>query len=332
MKNKMLLLFIAVLLVAILACAFGACNNEDDSLPEINFTEDMTYDEILDIWYNDVKSFECKKYKCIQDQTWELAFAYNITEQGNICCYTLHPEDSDDLEHRYAASFYEGAIYYDLSYSDYDPGFSSYIYYDYSGYNYDFSDINNRYKENMDYTLKNGIDDKILTVENNQLIITYSSTYKAVFSNFNKTELNVSELFGDYKANSEKQNVLKFKPLEDGTKCMLIYAGNYLKDVEIPETVDGRTVVRLGDPSGAFSGFHGCTVLTRITIPRSVISVASIGNCTKLKEINYGGTIDEWRNGANLSSDDFVVNCIDGSITQAEYGNESNDKPSRVPR
>lgn len=69
--------------------------------------------------------------------------------------------------------------------------------------------------------------------------------------------------------------------------------------------------------------FSGCTNLTSITIPKSVTTLgdSAFNGCTALKNINYAGTMDEWRAvskgsgwNTNLGNGTYTVHCSNGDI------------------
>lgn len=295
MKKKMFSLLTALLLVAITACIFVACNNDknndDDALPEITLNENMTIDEIKNILSNDVKNFEITSNSYKQEQLmWEQT--YKVAEEGYVFNSVTHNSTYDSTY--YKAEFYEGTDCYSLNSYPATNEKDGYVV-NYRGYNYDFSSINSAPRYTLDYCLESYNDGVTeLTIKDNQLIFddSYdalsSYSHKVIISNFNKTELNISEVFGDYKSYVEKGDALNFVPLsDDDTKCTLTYAGKFLTCVEIPEIVNGRAVVEI---NGAF---NDCAILTDVTIPNSVTSIGcySFSDCTSLTSITIPDSV-----------------------------------------
>lgn len=75
------------------------------------------------------------------------------------------------------------------------------------------------------------------------------------------------------------------------------------------------------------NSFYGCTSLVEINMP-SALSVGLIEggafkNCANLKDINYGGTMQSWKEkkkeaGWNSGTGDYVVHCSDGDIPKED--------------
>ena len=100
-----------------------------------------------------------------------------------------------------------------------------------------------------------------------------------------------------------------------------LYIGRHLISVD-KETVSGEFTVKAGTISIAESVFAYCSELTGISIPESVTIIAerTFSGCDKLREINYSGTIAEWKaiKKAYMWNEGIsacVVHCTDGDIS-----------------
>lgn len=88
-----------------------------------------------------------------------------------------------------------------------------------------------------------------------------------------------------------------------------------LSSINIPDTVTSLGIYAFG----------WCTSLKSVTIPKNVISIetGAFWMCDSLTEINYEGTVAEWKaidtNGL-VERQDLVVHCTDGD-TLASYAN-----------
>lgn len=321
MKKKVLLLLTALLLISITACIFVACNNDennDDALPEITLNENMTIDEITNILSNYVKNFEITYNTYEQERLiWERN--YKVTERGYVFNSITHNISSDSTYYR--AEFYEGTDCYYLHSNTERNEKDGYVV-NYSGYNYDFSSINSDAQSALDYCFESYNDGKAeLTIKDNQLIFGVSlnalSSNKIIISNFNKTNLNVSEVFGDYKSFVEKGDALNYVPLsDDDTKCELTYAGTFLKSVEIPETVNGRTVV------GINGAFNDCAILTSVTIPDSVTSIggSAFDGCTSLTSITIPDSVTTIGDSAFSDCTNLTNVTLSNNIKKIDMG------------
>lgn len=73
------------------------------------------------------------------------------------------------------------------------------------------------------------------------------------------------------------------------------------------------------------NAFNGCTQITQLNIPVSVITIGSsaIANCTNLTNINYNGTKDEWRAISKAAdwydeTDNYIIHCSDGCVDKED--------------
>lgn len=88
-------------------------------------------------------------------------------------------------------------------------------------------------------------------------------------------------------------------------------------NIIIPSEIDGYIVTSIDTKA-----FMNCTLLTSVTIRKGVtsIEISAFDRCTSLTDINYAGTIEEWKKIPYLSSNAFykvkatVVHCKDGDV------------------
>ena len=89
-----------------------------------------------------------------------------------------------------------------------------------------------------------------------------------------------------------------------------------LRDVTLPEGLKPQCL--------ALWLFRDCTALEKIYIPRSIEYIDGFRGCTNLREIVYGGTVDEWHS-IYVYDDAFLgtalekITCTDGVITEIPY-------------
>ena len=97
----------------------------------------------------------------------------------------------------------------------------------------------------------------------------------------------------------ENPQGLQFFLQDDGTYLVACGDAKYLRNIEIPATYKGGSVVGITD-----NGFSGCQKLANITIPDSVISIGSYAfhNCTSLASV----TIPD---GVTSIDSDAFYNC-----------------------
>ncbi len=82
----------------------------------------------------------------------------------------------------------------------------------------------------------------------------------------------------------------EYKQLEDGTICILRYAGNE-EEVTIPGTIDEMAVTRLGSTADQGNGvFQGCETVRSVTIPDSItlIDDNAFSGCINLETVIVG--------------------------------------------
>ena len=90
------------------------------------------------------------------------------------------------------------------------------------------------------------------------------------------------------------------------------FSGCWLKNIKIPNSV---TTI------GKYA-FHVCSRLTSVEIPSSVTTIgdSAFEKCTKLNEIHYAGTVEQWKQlvKSALCESNYVVYCTDGKLNK--YG------------
>ncbi len=305
MKRKSILFIVSIVLVLTLVFALVACNDDkkedDDLLPTITLTEDMSLDEIKAV-LKDVKNYKVN----ISDY-----YLYYYWENGY--CGTIINEAVGKYGSMYSCVF-DGAKYYDF---EYDGEEYSYEMTDYSGYDYKVHDnIATAYLESI---FDMAIEDEFpISVEDNKLMI---NGY--IYYDFNKTEPMIPEVYADYKSLSENAPITaEYEISEDGNSCVFvdIENGYLLKSYEIPSQYNGKDVV----------GIMSCNFvnLEKLTLPNTIIYIFDL-DCDELKEIHFNGTKEEWNSiykfgGSLLGSwdetlpDDYTIYCTDGTITKGE--------------
>ena len=93
-----------------------------------------------------------------------------------------------------------------------------------------------------------------------------------------------------FAAGAETSGSFEYSVLDDGTASIKKYIDNGSKTVDIPSTIDGYKVTKIGN--GAFSG---CTGLKSVTIPSSVkeIGGGAFSGCTGLKSVTIPSSVTE---------------------------------------
>ena len=91
---------------------------------------------------------------------------------------------------------------------------------------------------------------------------------------------------------------------EDDTTCTVTGYTGEGGDVEIPAALDGYTVTGIGE-----GAFRDSNILTFISIPESVISIgeSAFQNCSKLADVYYGGTEEQWSEVTVASGNEPLV-------------------------
>lgn len=104
---------------------------------------------------------------------------------------------------------------------------------------------------------------------------------------------------------------LEYEVSEDGTVTITGY-DNSLASVEIPETIDGRTVTTIGDKA-----FYECSSLSSISLPESVNRIGDLAfmGCDNLIDINIPDGVRSigyyaFKNCASLTSVSLAENVI----------------------
>lgn len=307
MKRKSILFIVSIVLVLTLAFALVACNDDkkgdDDSLPTITLTEDMSLDEIKAV-LKDVKNYKVNISDYYLCYWWENGYGY---------CATINNEESDSYGSMRSFMF-DGAKFYKF---EYDEEEYSYEMTDYSGYDYEVQDnMAALYLESM---FDIAIDEDIpISVEDNKLTIEYGVLY-----DFNKTEPMIPEVYADYKSLPETAPITaKYEISEDGDGYYFagIENGDYLKSYEIPSQYNGKDVIGITE----LYVYN----LQKLTLPNTIKGIISL-DCDELREIRFNGTKEEWNAIIKPESifgdgwdedlpDDYTIYCTDGTIVKGE--------------
>ncbi|MBQ9131078.1 MAG: leucine-rich repeat protein [Clostridia bacterium] len=94
-----------------------------------------------------------------------------------------------------------------------------------------------------------------------------------------------------------------------------------------PNVQDGDAIRKLEVAEGVTSlcagAFGGCSNLVSAVLPSTLLDIANglFVGCEALREINYGGTVEQWnalKKGANwdAATGDYVVHCVDGDVVK----------------
>ncbi len=284
---------IAFLLVALLAATLVACNfndgnkpsgnvddinnNDDTTTKDIVLRDDMTLEELKEV-IKDVKSATVKTYDEDNQLIWEEYCKENVVISYNYGIEYPYMYDTEGY-------VLNGTKLYLLHSDDYGTEMTAI---DYSGYNYDFSNIS--YNNPLFNILRYCTYDYAIT--NNTIIFkdivskdeSFSSFGKSkiVISNLNSTEFAIPEVFANYKEEAEVRPMVEYEatPLEnDDTKCKITNINcndnfDLLKsiDIVVPETIDGRTVTELYGNITVYLSNH---LEINLTIPSSVLNIGS---------------------------------------------------------
>lgn len=82
----------------------------------------------------------------------------------------------------------------------------------------------------------------------------------------------------------------EYSVLDDGTASITKYIDNGSKTVDIPSTIDGYEVTKIGD-----GAFQVCTSLKSVTIPNSVTNIGggAFVNCTSLVDVKLNNGLEK---------------------------------------
>lgn len=162
---------------------------------------------------------------------------------------------------------------------------------DYTGYDYDFDCVEtSEINVTADSIFKQmPSTDGFRTEDGKVIFYNDEDGDYAELCNFNSTELYIPEEYKDYASTPLVSSPVIAEPLaDDDTKCSVhVYA--FLKSIDIPSEIDGRTVVQIESTSS-------WSTLKKVTIPKTVTSIGAraFANCTALEEIHFDGTEEEW--------------------------------------
>lgn len=331
MKKKTISLFIAVLLVAILACVFVACNNNDD---EYRFTEDMTCEEMTDALFGDYMSFQANLKKSYKDGSRDditIKYAENGWQIQKVCNYPISGGDAPVTITDDYSAISQSALFYELKHVVYiyvekengEQVRSHIVDRDYTDYEYDFSnihaDVEHEIKEIIEYFFElREKGEATFEIQDDKLTFNAIGDfpeYDELIISFTTMKISIDDFDVRIEGEGlEMGSALDFESLSD-TECRLTYVGEYLTNLIVPETVYGRAVVSIGN------AFRNCGVLKSVTIP---VSVKTIGDQTSHfvcpAEIHYNGTKAQWKEIVKLGDmdDNYTVYCTDGTVTKSE--------------
>ena len=90
----------------------------------------------------------------------------------------------------------------------------------------------------------------------------------------------------------ENTQGLEFYLKDDGTYAVAIGNAKYLSHIDIPETYNEKAVTEI-----AYLGFEDAQNLKSINIPNSVTTIgnSAFSSCSKLKDVYYTGSEEEWK-------------------------------------
>ena len=97
----------------------------------------------------------------------------------------------------------------------------------------------------------------------------------------------------------------------------VLYVSNHL--IEAKRSVKGNYSIKKGTKSIADYAFEGCAI-SSVTIPSSLVDIGYLAfeSCSKLKIINYKGTIAQWKKIKSNIQDETLTNkiilCSDGAL------------------
>lgn len=320
--KKLLLLVLAV----VFAFSLAACNNEDEksndnALPTITLTENMTLNEVKAA-LKDVKNF--KEELCYDNNYKETYYwcenggaAYCNDEHGDQYMYVISEDNK----------FYLLEYQYQMS-SDTCEYNEEII--DATGYDTANDAFLRSLQNELDYYLDRVMPEDEWKIENGKIVIDHEDGYVVKLYDFNCTTAEVPEHYANYKELKATKNEIAEYYCEDNY-ASLISINGYLRTFTVPETYNGKDVKSVCFFSStvetyATDGwFKSSVTLEEITIPKTIVLLAGLENYTELKTINYLGTKDEWNNvmvvGDKMLNDiksEYTVNCSDGTIVIGE--------------
>ena len=86
---------------------------------------------------------------------------------------------------------------------------------------------------------------------------------------------------------------LEYEELNDGTVEITKFVSSSSTDIELPSTIDGKSVISIGDSAFNAYSIEACKNLTSIIIPNSVTSIGSdaFRGCTGLTSVTIPDSV-----------------------------------------
>lgn len=281
------------------------------------FTSDMTLDEIVNAFTNYVQSYSID----YEDKTTDYVGAKPGDTNRNFsshCRFTKtgYSYSYYKFEKNYEiAFFFENDIFYEL----YNTG--EYIrcdITDYTGYDY-VIDMGDEYSSMFIDAVELAKSGAQIKIEGGKITIS-KGDYEYIIYGVNKTSIAIPQGISDYKSKEPNIPTIKYEPLEgDNTKCSVAEVAFYLRSVEIPQTIDGMSVVAIDN--ALTNNEH----LKKITISNGITTLAPyvFSPCKNLTDIVYKGTKAEWHNLVKVSKCEvpqrITVTCTDGVYDEDEF-------------